>query len=77
MPLLPQLINSLALGVSGFRVGTEAFAERNAAVTRGKRLAEQLRASIEDPITVELLAAEMSLAQTIRLMGHRLSTKAR
>src|SRR5438309_1456357 len=34
-----------ALGIDGFRVGSELFAGRNEAVTRGERLSAQLRAT--------------------------------
>lgn len=41
-----------AVGISGFAVGEEVFAGRNAAVMRGKVLAERLAEAMDMPATV-------------------------
>ncbi|HEX8395177.1 MAG TPA: hypothetical protein VF665_22710 [Longimicrobium sp.] len=65
------------LGVPGFRVGGDVFAERNDAVMRGSRLADGLRGAIRDPEVLDLLSSNLSLREIIIKMGRRFSAERR
>jgi hypothetical protein len=53
------------LGIKGFRIGSETFAERNEAVMRGTRLSEALRDTIDDQRLILLLTHETPIRSLV------------
>lgn len=57
------------LGVPSFRIGSEEFAGRNEAVTRGVRLSQQLRAAADLPESLGGTRSQFSVRYRVLQMG--------
>jgi hypothetical protein len=69
-------VDALAeFGIDGFRVGSERFSGRNDAVTRGDRLAADLRTVAAEVGMPEVAESDFGLRQTIIQLAKELSNK--